>query len=143
MDWRLLALFTPLLFVTFQAISKTLPKDVSIFLVNAYASLIGVGIMLALHFLFSEKKSLILEPKYLTTAVIIGALISLGNFGIIKAYSLGAPQSLFTIMFYVALILYGIIVGLIIWHEHLNLIQTGGIILSIIGIFLVVFFRQS
>jgi drug/metabolite transporter (DMT)-like permease len=141
-DWKVVALFTPLLFVTFQAISKLLPKGTSIFLINAYASLVGVVVMLLLHFLLSDKKSPILEVKYIPMALAIGALISLGNFGIIKAYSLGAPQSLFTIMFYVALILYGIVVGLIIWHEHLNLIQVGGILLSVVGVFLVVYFRQ-
>jgi len=142
MDWRVLAIITPLLFVTFQALSKTLPKGVSIFLVNAYASFIGALIMLTLHFMTSKDKTALLEPKVIPKALAIGALIALGNFGIIKAYSLGAPQSLFTILFYVSLIIYGILFGLIFWHEHLNAVQIFGILLAITGIFITVHFKK-
>jgi drug/metabolite transporter (DMT)-like permease len=78
----------------------------------------------------------------LPSALGIGLLIALGNFGIIKAYSLGAPQSLFTILFYVALILYGVIFGLIFWHERLHPIQLAGLALAITGIFITVYFRK-
>jgi len=141
MDWKPLALTVPIFFVTYQALAKTLPKNISVFLVNAYASFIGVLIMLALHFLTSSNKP---GPhgKYIWTAVGIGALISLGNFGIIKAFSLGAPQTLFTVMFYVSLIVYGVLVGLIIWHEHLKAIQALGILLAVVGIFLTAYFRK-
>ncbi len=62
-DWKILAIATPLLFVTYQTLSKFLPKDVSVFLVNAYASFIGFLIMLALHLLTSSDKSLIYVPS--------------------------------------------------------------------------------
>ena len=102
MSWQALALTAPLLFVAYQTMSKLLPKGTSIFLVNAYASLVGLIIMLSLHFIFSPSKEVGLSSKTLWLALGIGLLISLGNFGIIKAYSLGAPQSLFTPLFYVA-----------------------------------------
>jgi hypothetical protein len=117
-DWKVLAITAPLLFVTYQTLSKLLPKDVSVFLVNAYASLIGFLIMLALHLLTAQDKSLILGSKYLPVALGIGVLIGLGNLAIIKAYTLGAPQSLFTIVFYVTLIIYGVIFGFLIWQEN-------------------------
>jgi drug/metabolite transporter (DMT)-like permease len=142
MDWKPLALSVPLLFVLFQALSKTLPKTTSIFLVNAYASLVGAIIMLALYFLTSDTKASAPHGKYLWTAIGIGALISLDNFGIIKAYSLGAPQALFTAIFYVVLIVYGVLFGLLIWHEHLKLIQLVGIILAGVGMFMAAYFRQ-
>jgi drug/metabolite transporter (DMT)-like permease len=142
MDWKPLALSVPLLFVVFQALSKTLPKGTSIFLVNAYASLIGAIVMLLLHLATADKKSVSLPNKYLLTAAGIGLLISLGNFGIIKAYSLGAPQSLFTILFYVTLIIYGVIFGLIFWHERLHLIQLFGMLLAIVGVVIVVHYRK-
>ena len=141
-DWRLLAVSIPLLFVIYQSLVKLLPQGIPLFLVNAYASLIGAGIMLLLHFLTSTQKTLVLEQRYLLIALGIGALISLGNFGIIKALSLGAPQSLFTPIFYVALIVYGVIFGLLFWREHLNIIQIIGIVMAVVGLFLVAYFRK-
>ena len=142
MNWQPLAFSVPILFVLYQALSKTLPKGISIFLVNAYASLIGAMVMLLLHLATSDKKSVSLPNKYLLTAAGIGLLVSLGNFGIIKAYSLGAPQSLFTILFYVTLIIYGIIFGLVFWHERLHLIQLLGMILAVAGLVIVVHYRK-
>lgn len=141
-DWKVLAIATPLLFITYQALSKFLPKDVSVFLVNAYASLIGFLIMMVLHLLTSPDKSLTLSLKYIPIALGIGALISIGNAGIIKAYTLGAPQSLFTIFFYVTLIIYGVLFGFIFWHEKLNAPQLVGMLLAIIGIVMTVYFRK-
>ena len=142
MNWQAIALLTPLFFVLYQAISKTLPKDMSIFLVNAYALLTGCLVMLALHLLLSPNRSLSLETKNIPAVLAIGLFIGLGNFGIIKAYSLGAPQSIFSALFYVALIIYGVIFGLIFWHERLNGIQILGITLSVIGLFMTAYFRK-
>lgn len=142
LDWKILAITTPLLFVTYQTLTKFLPKDVSVFLVNAYASFIGFLIMLTLHLLTSSDKSLILGMKYIPIAIGIGALIGLGNYGIIKAYTLGAPQSLFTILFYVTLIIYGVIFGFIIWHEKLNIFQIIGMVMALSGIFITIYFKK-
>lgn len=142
MNWKIIALFTPLAFVFFQAISKTLPKNISIFLINAYALLTGALLMLILHLITSDKKVLSMNGKYLGAAVAIGTLIALGNFGIIKAYSLGAPQSLFTIMFYVLLIIYGVIFGIIYWNERLHPVQILGLLLALTGIIITVYFRK-
>lgn len=142
MDWKILAIITPLFFVSYQTLSKLLPKTISAFLINAYASLIGLIFMLILHLLLSPNKSLALNAKYLPIAIGIGILISLGNFGIIKAYSLGAPQSLFSPIFYIALIIYGTLFGLLIWHETLNLPQILGALLSIAGILMIVYFKK-
>lgn len=75
-------------------------------------------------------------------AVGIGILISMGNFGVIKIFSLGAPQSSFSPLFYVTLIVYGVIVGLIIWHEKVNALQIFGILLACIGIFMATYFKR-
>lgn len=143
LDWKVLALATPLLFVTYQTLSKTLPKDISVFLVNAYASLVGFLIMLILHLATSEDKSLLLGTKYLPVAIAIGVLIGLGNFGIIKAYTLGAPQSQFTTLFYITLIIYGALFGFLVWHEKLTTLQILGMALSFIGVVLVVYFKKN
>lgn len=142
LDWRLLAVTVPLFFVSFQALSKLLPKTTSVFLVNAYASLVGVVIMLLLHFLTSSNKSIQLPAKYILISLGIGVLISLGNSGVIKAYSLGAPQSLFTPIFYIALIIYGIIVGLVIWREKMQLVQVLGVLLATAGLFIIFYFKK-
>ncbi|HVQ44336.1 MAG TPA: EamA family transporter [Candidatus Saccharimonadia bacterium] len=142
LDWKILAVTTPLLFVSYQALSKLLPKDISAFLINAYASLVGLVVMLLLFFLTSPNKSLQLPPKYLSIAVGIGLFISFGNFGIIKAYSLGAPQSAFTPLFYIALIIYGTLFGWLIWHEKLTLLQIAGILLACIGIYMAAHFKK-
>ncbi len=142
LDWKILAITTPLLLAIFQALSKLLPKDAPVFLVNAYASLVGFLIMLLLHLLTSSNKSVSPGVKYLPIAFGIGALIGIANFLTIKAYTLGAPQSLFTILFYITLIIYGIIFGVIIWHEKLNIIQIAGTLMAIIGIFVTVYFKK-
>lgn len=142
MDWRALAFTVPLLFVTYQGLSKLLPKGTSVFLVNAYASLVGLAIMLTLHLLTQQDKSVRLPTKTLLLALAIGGLISFGNWGIIKAFSLGAPQSTFSLFFYVTLIIYGIIFGLVFWHEHLQPIQALGMVLALAGVFLTVYFKK-
>ena len=142
MDWKIIAIFAPTFFVAYQALSKLLPKGISAFLVNAYASLIGAVVMLLLHLLFSANKSLALTSKYLYLALGIGVLISLGNFMIIKAYSLGAPQTLFSAIFYPTLIILATLAGLLVWHEKLNLGQSLGIALSIFGILMIFYFKK-
>ena len=139
MDWKILAISAPLFFVTYQTLSKLLPKDTSSFLVNAYASLAGLIAMLLLHWLTVPNKSIALPQRSLIIALTMGTLIALGNYGIIKAYSLGAPQSIFSPLFYVITIVYGIIFGLLLWHEQLNLIQLLGATLSVIGIILIIY----
>jgi drug/metabolite transporter (DMT)-like permease len=143
MTWLPLAFLTPVLFVVYQALSKLLPKGTSVYLVNAYASFIGVVLMLVLYFVANhEVKSLRLSSKALYLALGIGVLISLGNFGIIKAYSLGAPQSQFSAIFYTALIAYAFLLGLLAFHEKLHAPQVLGIVLAGTGLFLVAYFRK-
>lgn len=139
--WQLLAIFTPFLFVTYQTISKFLPKDAPIFLVNAIASFIGAIVMFGLHLALSNKAQT-LNTRTIPLVIAIGVLISIGNFLIIKAYSLGAPQSVFTSLFYPLLIVYGVVYGFVLWHEKFNGIQFGGLALIACGLILVSFFRK-
>ncbi len=139
--WQLLAVFTPFLFVTYQSISKLLPKNSPIFLVNAIASGVGALIMLAFH-LFLSNKSQSLSLRTIPLILAIGTLISVGNFLIIKAYSLGAPQSIFTTLFYPLLIVYGVLFGLILWNEKFTAVQFGGLFLIAIGLILVSYVRR-
>lgn len=141
-DWKTLAFIAPLFFVIYQALSKLLPKDTSVFLVNAYASLVGFLIMITLHLLTSSNKTMFLSTKTFLLSIAIGALIGIGNFAIIKAYTLGAPQSLFTLLFYISLIIYGIIFGLFIWHDKLHALQIIGITLSLIGVAMTIYFKK-
>lgn len=142
MNWKILAVATPLLFVSYQALSKFLPKGTSVFLINAYASFVGMVVMLALYWLTSPVKSVALSSKNISFAVGIGLLISFGNYGIIKAYSLGAPQSIFTPLFYTALIVYGVLFGLLLFHERLNPLQMIGMFLALAGLAMTAFFRK-
>ncbi len=142
MDWKILAVVTPLLFVTYQTLSKLLPKGTSSFLVNAYASLAGLVVMLILHFATSQNKSMTLNNKSLPIALAMGVLIGLGNYGIIKAYSLGAPQSIFTPLFYVIIIIYGTLFGLLFWKEQLTFFQLFGTTLAIAGIALIIYSKR-
>lgn len=142
MDWKLLAIITPFAFAIYQSISKLLPKTTSIFLINSYAFFIGFIFMLTLHLLLSPNKSIVLHGKTLFISVSIGILLSLGNFGIIKAFSLGAPQSLFSVISYITLLVYGVIFGVLFWHESLNIPQILGTILSIAGIIIIFYFKK-
>ncbi len=139
-DWKLLAIFTPFLFVTYQTISKFLPKEAPIFLVNAIASLIGALIMFLFHLLFSARTQA-LPVKLLPFVVDIGALISIGNFLIIKASSLGAALSTFTSL-YPLLIAYGVLYGIVLWHERLSPIQFMGLGLITTGLIQVTYFKK-
>ncbi len=141
-SWKLIAIFTPITFVIYQTLSKLLPKNTSVFLVTAYASLVGSLVMFAIHLLTSSNKSLQLPSKSLGIAILIGLFIVTGNFLIVKAYSLGAPQSTFTALFYPVLIILGVLFGIMVWHERLNLIQVLGIVLSILGVALISYFRK-
>ena len=143
MSWLSLAFLTPILFAAYQALSKLLPKGTSVYLVNAYASLVGLLLMLALYFLTNQSsKSLRLSPKAFYLALGVGILISLGNFGIIKAYTLGAPQSQFSAIFYTVLITYAFLLGLLAFHEKLHFPQLVGVILAGSGLFLIAYFRK-
>ena len=142
MTWQILAIGVPLLFVIYQSISKLLPSEVSPFLINAYASAIGFFVMLVMYLITSPQKSMALNTKTLWLALGIGFLVSVGNAGVIKAYGLGAPQSLFTSIFYPLLIVYALAFGLLFWHEKLNIYQMLGAALSIIGVLLIVYFKR-
>lgn len=142
MTWQIIAIVAPLFFVAYQALSKFLPKDVSPFLVNAYVSIIGAVVMFALFLLTSPSKSLALGAKYVPIAIGIGILISLGNAAIIRAYGLGAPQSMFSSTFYPLLIIYALLLGLLFWQEKLNVMQGIGIALALAGMFLITFFKS-
>ncbi len=142
MTWQIIAVFAPLLFVVYQALSKFFPKDLSPFLINFYVSLMGAAVMLMFYFFTSESKSLALSPKHLPLALGIGALIAIGNAAIIRAYGLGAPQSGFTSLFYPLLIIYGVALGLLFWREKLSLMQGLGVALSLGGLFLLTYFKK-
>lgn len=141
-NWKLIAITTPVVFVIYQTLSKLLPKNTSVFLVTAYASLVGSLVMFAIHLLTSSNKSLQLPSKSLGLAILIGLFIVTGNFLIVKAYTLGAPQSTFTALFYPVLIILGVLFGMVVWHERLNFIQALGIVLSILGVVLISYFRK-
>lgn len=68
-NWRLQAFTVPTFFVSYQALAKLLPKGTSVFLVNAYASLIGFAFMLLLHFATQSDKSIQLSSKNLLLAL--------------------------------------------------------------------------
>ncbi|MCA9327795.1 EamA family transporter [Candidatus Saccharibacteria bacterium] len=143
MQWLPIAFIAPLLFALYQALSKILPKGTSSYLVNAYASLVGLVLMLALYFLTQRGEvSLKLSPKALYLTIAMGVLISLGNYAIIKAYSLGAPQAQYTAIMYSTLIVYGLLIGLLAFHEKLHLPQLLGVFLAGIGLFLIAYFRK-
>ena len=142
-DWKLIAISTPVLFVSFQSLVRLVPKGTSLLLVNAYAAATGAVIMLLLHLLTQTDKSLVLNGKSLALSLGIGALIGAGNFGVFKALSLGAPQSTFTPLFYIALILYGIIFGLVFFKEGFNLMQLVGTIVAIAGVVMIFYFKDK
>ncbi|HUQ85452.1 MAG TPA: EamA family transporter [Candidatus Limnocylindrales bacterium] len=142
-DWKIFAVLTPLFFASFQSLSKLLPKTTSPLLVGAYTSLAAFCTLLILHILLSENKSFSLgSTKSILIVVVIGILIGLGNFGIFKAFSLGAPQSIFTLITYVLLIVFGILFGTLFWHEKMSLPQIFGALISIAGILIIIYYRK-
>jgi len=138
----MLAIGGPLLFVTYQSMSKLLPSDISPFLITAYASVVGAIVMFALYLVTSAEKTFALDSRTLWLTIGIGTLISLGNAVIIRAYGLGAPQSGFTSIYYPLLIIYAFAFGILFWHERLNWYQVLGVVLAILGVLLVVYFKR-
>jgi len=142
MNWPILAVIAPLCFTIYQSLIKLLPPGISIFLVNAYAFLIGSFIMLSIHLLAVNNKTLSLSFKSFYLTLGIGILVTFGNFLIIKCFVLGASQSIFAIIFNTLYIIYGILFGILFWQEKLNFYQIGGILLTIIGIIIVFHFKK-
>lgn len=142
MNWIILATLAPLMFVIYQALAKLLPQGISVFLVNAYASIIGALTMLIIHLFIHTPKTIYLSSKQILLAIGIGLFISFGNFFIIKAYSLGAPQSTFSAIMYPLLIVYAFIFGILIWHEKMNTNQILGSVLVVIGIIMILGFKR-
>lgn len=142
LDWKLFAILAPLFFATFQSLSKILPKDISPLLVGAYSSFVAFIVLLILNFSLSENKSFVVGSKPLIIIIFIGILIGLGNFSIFKAYSLGAPQSIYSIISYVVLIIFGILFGIIFFHEKLSFPQALGALLSIAGILIIIYYKK-
>jgi drug/metabolite transporter (DMT)-like permease len=136
-NWQILTIVAPAFFIAYQALSKLLPKSTSSYLVTAYAMFVGAAVMLVLHFLLSPTKSLSVGPRTMWLSLGIGTLIALGNFTIIKIFNLGATQSAFSSLFNPLYIVYGLTVGVVIWHDRLNIIQLGGVALSIAGIIII------
>ncbi len=143
MTWTTFAILAPIMFVVYQALSKLLPAGTSTFLINAYASIVGAILMFAAHLFISTNKSFALTPKQTYLAILIGLFICLGNFFIIKAYSLGAPQAAFSAIMYPLLIILATLIGIFVWHEKLNVFQMIGIVLSVVGIVMVFYFKNS
>ncbi len=142
LDWKLFAVLTPLFFASFQSLSKLLPKETSPFLISSYTSFVAFAVMLILHLMLAENKSLAINSKSLYIVLAIGTLISFGNYSIFKAYSLGAPQSIFSIIAYVLLIVFGILFGILFWQERLSIPQVLGALLSIGGLLIIIYYRK-
>ncbi len=142
MSWYIFAVLGPLCFVAYQALSKLLPKDTSVFLINFYVSLMAALVMLVLHLLTAQNKSLAFEVSNYPLVLAIGAALAFGNAAIIKSYLSGATQSEFTAIFYSALIIYGILAGFLIWKEKFTLVQAGGVALILVGIGMVTFWKD-
>ncbi|HSW47572.1 MAG TPA: EamA family transporter [Candidatus Saccharimonadales bacterium] len=142
LDWKIFAILSPFFFVTYQSITKFIPKNAPLFLINAYGFFIGSIVMLILHLIFSQNKSLALNSKTLLIGIGIGTLLNLGNLSIIKAYNLGAPQSIFSIVVYALLIILGILFGVLFWHEKLSLPVIFGALLSLAGILVIIYSKK-
>lgn len=143
MSWYLIAAAGPLAFVLYQSLTKLLPKDISVFLINMYVALMSAFVMLCAHLLFSETKRFALPERSLSLVFGIGTVLALGNVAIIKSYMLGATQSEFTALFYSLLIVYGVLVGLLVWREAFTLFQGIGVLLILAGLLLVTIFKTG
>jgi drug/metabolite transporter (DMT)-like permease len=143
MNWIIFAAIAPLMLVFFQMLSKLLPQGVSVFLVTAYSALSSAIVMFVAHFIFSSSKSISLTSKSAYLSIVIGVFLALANFFVIKAYSLGAPQASFSAIMYSLLIIYATFAGVLVWHEKVNAMQLLGILMSVAGIILVLYFKNN
>ena len=99
--------------------------------------------MLTLYFYSTHGSiSFKLSAKALYLTLGIGILISLGNFLIIKAFTIGAPQSQFSAIMYPTLIVYGFLIGILAFHEKIHFPQIIGIVFAGVGLFLIAYFRK-
>ncbi len=141
MSWQFFTVAAAFLFVAYQSLLKFFPENISPFLINAYASAVGVGLMLVLYFLTSESKSLVLSPKYLPLALVVGVLVSVANAAVIRSYGLGAPQSAFSSIYLGLFVTFGLFAGLIFFHEHINWYQGVGFVALVLGMFMITYFK--
>lgn len=144
MGWKTIAVFAPLFFVSYQALAKLWPKHLSVFLLNAIASIVGAVVMFTI-FLATEKGTEQISQmggRQWLIAAGIGTLIAFGNFAIVKAFTLGATQSGFTALFNPSYIVIGLIFGMLLWQERIAWPQIVGTLLAISGILLIAFFKK-
>jgi uncharacterized membrane protein YdcZ (DUF606 family) len=108
--------------------------------VQPFASLLVtyfVGMITAtvLYFLTSETKNLALEFKHLNwTSFVLGVAIVGLEVGYIYMYRAGWNISIGSLVCNIALAIVLIIVGLLIYHEHISISQIFGIALCIVGL---------
>lgn len=144
MGWKTIAIFAPIFFVSYQALAKLWPKQLSVFLLNSIASIVGAIVMFVI-FLATEKSTAQItqmDGKQWLIAAGIGTFIAFGNFAIIKAFTLGATQSGFTALFNPSYIVIGLVFGLLFWQERITWPQIVGTLLAIGGILLIAFFKK-
>lgn len=142
MNWIVFAIIAPLFLSGYQALSKLLPKKTPVFLVSFYIYALATLFFLILHLIGSSNKSFSLNLKYAPIVIGIAAFLTIANYSIVKAYTLGAPQSSFSAIFNPLYIIFGLFLGVIIWQEKLNLYQALGVALSLIGMMLVIYFKK-
>ncbi len=142
MNWIVFAIIAPLFLSGYQALSKLLPKKTPVFLVSFYIYALATLFFLILHLIGSSNKSFSLSFKYAPIVIGIAAFLTIANYSIVKAYTLGAPQSSFSAIFNPLYIIFGLFLGVIIWQEKLNLYQALGVALSLIGMMLVIYFKK-
>ncbi|MBI4067107.1 EamA family transporter [Candidatus Gottesmanbacteria bacterium] len=141
-SWIILTIISTIFFSFYQALAKLIPKNIPVFLAASYAFFFGSMVLVVIHLLTSANKSILINEKNIPLLIGVGALVSIGNFFLIKAYSVGAPQSGFVAIFNPASVTFGVLLGLILWQEKLTLGQIAGIFFSIIGILLIISFKK-
>jgi drug/metabolite transporter (DMT)-like permease len=142
LDWKMLAVVGPLFFAIYQSLAKMLPKGTSTLVAGAYTFLLCSVLIFLANFIFSSNKSIVLTSKSIPVIVGMAVFLSLGNLSLISAYSLGAPQSIYSIIAYTVLILLGILFGALFWQEKLTTPVIFGTILSIAGILIIIYSRK-
>lgn len=103
-------------------------------LVIGYALLSGAIVMFALHFAISANRAVVLGPWPMLFAVLTGAALALGNFAINRVFASGGTQATFTAIYVPSLLVLGVLAGVILSGETLNLRQILGLAVTVGGV---------
>jgi len=139
MVWIIFLILTIVLWGTYNLFFKAMGSEMNYFLALMF---IGIAqFSLSIPFVFNSyiNNNLDYSYKWIVFSLIMGILLGLGTIAFFYTFKFGANTSIAIPIYSVGALLLGVIGGLMIFHENLNIQIIIGIILGVISIILLTY----